>query len=205
MATTSMTSLDFVRNLIEQGQPDVLRSVLERVVDELMEAEVDVLCGAARGERSEERVNWRNGHRERDWDTRAGTISLQIPKLRQGSYFPDWLLERRRRAEAALVTVVATSYLLGVSTRRMEKLVETLGITRLSKPAGPASTSFERQANTSKPTRPSMASSWSISSAPSAGAASPAASPSSVAAASMPLRACSSRMRSSTVPAAISL
>ena len=63
----------------------------------------------------------------------AGSISLAIPKLRQGSYFPDWLLERRRRAEAALVTVVATSYLLGVSTRRMEKLVETLGITGLSK------------------------------------------------------------------------
>ena len=66
MATTSMTSLDFVRNLIEQ--PDVLRSVLERVVDELMEAEVDALCGAGRGERSPDRVNHRNGHRERDWD-----------------------------------------------------------------------------------------------------------------------------------------
>src|SRR6201992_4364153 len=65
--------------------------------------------------------------------TGPGGINLAIPKLRQGSYFPDWLLERRRRAEAALVTVVATSYLLGVSTRRMEKLVETLGITRLSK------------------------------------------------------------------------
>jgi putative transposase len=68
-----------------------------------------------------------------EWDTRAGSISLAIPKLRQGSYFPDWLLERRRRADAALVTVVATSYLLGVSTRRMEKLAETLGITRLSR------------------------------------------------------------------------
>ena len=69
----------------------------------------------------------------REWDTRAGTIELEIPKLRTGSYFPDWLLERRRRAERALTTVVATCYLLGVSTRRMEKLVETLGITRLSK------------------------------------------------------------------------
>jgi putative transposase len=77
--------------------------------------------------------NTRNGYRSREWDTRAGSIELAIPKLRQGSYFPDWLLERRRRAEAALVSVVATSYLLGVSTRRMEKLVETLGITRLSK------------------------------------------------------------------------
>ena len=73
----------------------------------------------------------RNGYRARDWDTRAGTIEVAIPKLRTGSYFPDSLLERRRRAEAALVTVVATSYLLGVSTRRMEQLVATLGIDRL--------------------------------------------------------------------------
>jgi hypothetical protein len=83
--------------------------------------------------RSDERTNTRNGYRHRDWDTRAGTIELAIPKLPSGSYFPDWLLERRRRAEAALVSVVATSYLLGVSTRRMEKLVSTLGIDRLSK------------------------------------------------------------------------
>ena len=99
----------------------------------LMSAEADAVCGAGYGERSQERVNTRNGYRRREWDTRAGSIDLAIPKLRQGSYFPGWLLERRRRAEAALVTVVATSYLLGVSTRRMEKLVETLGITRLSK------------------------------------------------------------------------
>jgi transposase-like protein len=99
----------------------------------LMSAEADAVCGAPFGVRSEERTNTRNGYRAREWDTRAGTIELAIPKLRQGSYFPDWLLERRRRAEAALVSVVATSYLLGVSTRRMEKLVETLGITRLSK------------------------------------------------------------------------
>jgi len=78
-------------------------------------------------------TNTRNGYRTRGWDTRAGSIELAIPKLRHGSYFPDWLLEHRRRAEAALVTVVATSYLLGVSTRRMEKLVSTLGIDRLSK------------------------------------------------------------------------
>jgi transposase-like protein len=99
----------------------------------LMGADADAVCGAPFGVRSEDRVNTRNGYRRRDWDTRAGSVELAIPKLRQGSYFPDWLLERRRRAEAALVTVVATSYLLGVSTRRMEKLVETLGITRLSK------------------------------------------------------------------------
>lgn len=82
-------------------------------------AEADAICGAAYGERSERRKNTRNGYQRRDWDTRAGSIALAIPKLRQGSYFLGWLLERRRGAEAALVTVVATSYLLGVSTRRM--------------------------------------------------------------------------------------
>jgi transposase-like protein len=78
-------------------------------------------------------VNVRNGYRHRDFDTRSGTLDLSIPKVRQGTYFPDWLLERRRRAEAALTSVVATCYLLGVSTRRMEKLVQSLGITSLSK------------------------------------------------------------------------
>jgi len=82
---------------------------------------------------SPERVNSRNGYRHRELDTRAGTIEVAIPKLRQGSYFPEWLLERRKRAEAALVSVVATWYLLGVSTRQMDKLVQSLGITSLSK------------------------------------------------------------------------
>ncbi len=116
-----------------QASPDLLRQMLRTFVDALMGADVDAICGAPYGERSDERQNTRNGYRRRDWDTRAGTIELAIPKLRTGSYFPDWLLERRRRAEAALITVVATSYLLGVSTRRMEKLVATLGIDRLSK------------------------------------------------------------------------
>jgi transposase-like protein len=118
---------------LAQASPDLLRAMVSTFAEALMGAEADAVCGASYGERSAERMNTRNGYRRRDWDTRAGTIDLAIPKLRQGSYFPDWLLERRRRAEAALVTVVATSYLLGVSTRRMEKLVETLGITRLSK------------------------------------------------------------------------
>ena len=118
---------------LAQASPDLLRAMVASFAEALMGAEAGAVCGAGYGERSAERTNIRNGYRRRDWDTRAGSISLAIPKLRQGSYFPDWLLERRRRAEAALVTVVATSYLLGVSTRRMEKLVETLGITRLSK------------------------------------------------------------------------
>src|SRR5215213_4040614 len=98
-----------------------------------MSAEADAVCGAAYGTVSEERVNRRNGYRAREFDTRAGTIELAIPKLRQGTYFPEWLLERRKRAERALTSVVATCYLLGVSTRRMDKLVQSLGITGLSK------------------------------------------------------------------------
>ena len=118
---------------IDRAEPDLLRALLKTFIDALMGAEADAICGAGYGERSEERVNVRNGYRAREWDTRAGTMELAIPKLRSGSYFPDWLLERRKRAERALTTVVATCYLLGVSTRRMEKLVEALGITRLSK------------------------------------------------------------------------
>jgi putative transposase len=116
-----------------EASPDLLRQMITTFVQALMGAEADAVCGAEYGVRSQERTNTRNGCRHRDWDTRAGTIDVAIPKLRSGSYFPGWLLERRRRAEAALVSVVATSYLLGVSTRRMERLVETLGITRLSK------------------------------------------------------------------------
>ncbi len=118
---------------VDRADPDLLRTMLKTFVQTLMSAEADAICGAPYGLSSDERTNTRNGYRPREWDTRAGTMELAIPKLRSGSYFPDWLLERRRRAERALTTVVATCYLLGVSTRRMEKLVETLGITRLSK------------------------------------------------------------------------
>ena len=118
---------------LEQASPDLLRAMLSSFVEALMGADADAICNAPYGARSDERTNTRNGYRHRDWDTRAGTIDVAIPKLRSGSYFPDWLLTHRRRAEAALVSVVATSYLLGVSTRRMERLVATLGIDRLSK------------------------------------------------------------------------
>ncbi len=123
----------FMAEHLAAAEPDLLRSMLHTFVQALMSAEADAVCGAPYGERSPERTNSRNGYRTRDFDTRTGSIEVAIPKLREGSYFPDWLLERRRRAERALTTVVATCYLLGVSTRRMEKLVETLGIARLSK------------------------------------------------------------------------
>jgi hypothetical protein len=131
-----ITSVDLARlagDNLEQASPDLLRAMVKAFAEALMGAEADAACGAPYGQVSEERVNYRNGYRDRRWDTRAGTIELAIPRLRQGSYFPDWLLERRRRSEQALISVVATSYLLGVSTRRVEKLAETLGIQSLSK------------------------------------------------------------------------
>ena len=132
-APSSIDPAHFLHEQLAQASPDLLRQMLTTFINTLMSAEADAVCGAEYGTRSAERTNTRNGYRAREFDTRAGTLDVAIPKLRSGSYFPDWLLERRRRAERALTTVVATCYLLGVSTRRMEKLVESLGITRLSK------------------------------------------------------------------------
>ena len=130
---TSVDLAQLAGENLESASPDLLRVMVKAFAEALMGAEADAVCGAPYGQPSEDRVNYRNGYRDRRWDTRAGTIELAIPKLRQGSYFPEWLLERRRRSEQALVSVVATSYLLGVSTRRVEKLAETLGIKSLSK------------------------------------------------------------------------
>jgi transposase-like protein len=124
---------DWLRKQLETTSPDLLRSMVKDFAEALMSAEADVVCGAGYGERSPERVNRRNGYRERDWDTRVGSIELAVPKLREGSYFPDWLLQPRRRAEQALVSVIADAYLAGVSTRRVEKLVQQLGIDRMSR------------------------------------------------------------------------
>ena len=130
-APSSIDPAHFLHEQLAQASPDLLRQMLTAFINTLMSAEADAVCGAGYGERSEARTNHRNGYRPREFDTRAGTLEVAIPKLRSGSYFPDWL--PRRRAERALTTVVATCYLLGVSTRRMEKLVESLGIIRLSK------------------------------------------------------------------------
>jgi transposase-like protein len=118
---------------LAQASPDMLREMVVRMAQMMMDAEVEQRCGAGYGEVSGRRTNSRNGYRRREWDTRAGTVELAIPKLRTGSYYPEWLLERQRRAERALASVVATSYLLGVWTRRVEKLAEQLGVTKLSK------------------------------------------------------------------------
>ena len=132
-AASSVDPARFLHEHVAQASPDLLRELLGVFIDALMGVEADAICGAEYGTRTPERTNTRNGYRHRDFDTRVGTLDVAIPKLRAGTYFPDWLLERRRRAEAALTSVVATCYLLGVSTRRMDKLVESLGITRLSK------------------------------------------------------------------------
>jgi putative transposase len=123
----------WLRKRLEETSPDLLRVMVKDFAEALMSADADAVCGAGYGERTPERLNRRNGYRERDWNTRVGSIELAVPKLREGSYFPDWLLQPRRRAEQAFVSVIADAYLAGVSTRRVEKLVQQLGVERMSK------------------------------------------------------------------------
>jgi putative transposase len=129
--TKRMTTEQVVGYLLEGEGLDFLRESLCWVVQQLMEAEVSELIGAERGERSPERLTHRNGYRPRPWQTRAGEIELAIPKLRRGSYFPSFL-EPRRRSEQALVSVVQEAYVAGVSTRKVDQVVESLGL-RISK------------------------------------------------------------------------
>src|SRR3954447_19567476 len=122
-----MTIAEVVREVLRDEHADVIRESVRTVTQELMEAEISELIGAARGERTEDRVTHRNGYRPRRWDTRVGEIELQIPKIRQGSYFPS-ILQPRKRSEQALVSVVQQAYVCGVSTRRVDQLVESLGL-----------------------------------------------------------------------------
>lgn len=118
---------------LAEASPDLMRSLLQSVINTLLSADADAVVGAEWGQPSPDRTAQRNGYRHRPLDTRVGTIDVAIPKLRTGTYYPEWLLERRKRAESALITVIADCYLAGVSTRRMDKLVKTLGIHSLSK------------------------------------------------------------------------
>ena len=133
MINKSMDALVWLRKQLETDDNDLLREMVRSFAEELMSAEADVVCGAGYGEVSADRINRRNGYRRRRWDTRVGTIDLKIPKLRAGSYFPDWLLDARTRSERAFIQVVSEAYVRGVSTRRVEGLVETLGISSLSR------------------------------------------------------------------------
>jgi transposase-like protein len=128
--TNEMMSL---RTLLEKSvDADLLREMVGFAAQRLMELEVESLTGAAHGERSPDRVNHRNGYRDRDWETRAGTVELRIPKLRKGSYFPAFL-EPRRMAEKALTAVIQEAYVQGVSTRSVDELVKAMGMTGISK------------------------------------------------------------------------
>src|SRR5215204_3779337 len=116
----------------KSGDGDFLRSVAEAVLQMLMEADVEGVIGAGRHERSAERLTWRNGYRERMLDTRLGSLQLRIPKLRQGSYFPP-LLEARKTSEKALIAVIQEAWIAGVSTRKVDDLVQAMGLTGISK------------------------------------------------------------------------
>lgn len=133
MVGPTMDLQAWLRKQLAEADSDLLREMVQTFSEALMDAEVDSLCNAGYGERTTERANSRNGHRPRTWDTRAGTIELAIPKLRTGTYFPDWLLENRRRAERAMIALISECYVKGVSTRRVDGLVKTLGIDKISK------------------------------------------------------------------------
>jgi transposase-like protein len=131
---TTIDATGWLRNYLESddGDNDLARDMLAAFAEALMSAEASSQCLAGYGERSEERINSRNGYRHRNWDTRVGTIDLAVPKLREGSYYPVWLLEHRRRAEQALASVVAQCYVEGVSTRRVDDLVKAMGLDGMS-------------------------------------------------------------------------
>ena len=132
-ATASIDAIEWLRKQIEETAPDPLKTMLTTMVGALMSAEIDAACGAGYRERNEERENSRNGYRGRPWDTRVGTIDLQIPKLRHGTYFPGWLLEPRRRAEKALTAVVAEATCSASPRGGSRTWSQALGIEKLSK------------------------------------------------------------------------
>ena len=131
----SIDPTTYLDELLSQASPDLMRQVLQNFINQILSAQADQICGAEYASVSDARVNTRNGYR--DLDTRVSTIDVDMPKLRTGSFFLDWLLEQRTRAERALTTVIATCYLKGVPTRRMNDLVASLGSTICRSPRCP--------------------------------------------------------------------
>ena len=132
MTKLNVPFLDEIRNLLVQTDPEFLRTVIAEMLHQLMEADVTARTGVCKYQRSGSRANYRNGYRSRRFDTRVGTIDLQIPKLRAESYFPPFLAAHKR-SEAALISVVQQAYVNGVSTRKMEALAQELGVANLDK------------------------------------------------------------------------
>jgi len=131
---TTIDAAGWLNNYLSgpDGDTDLARAMLAAFAEALMSAEASMQCGAGYNERSEDRSNYRNGYRHRPWDTRVGSIDLAVPKLREGTYYPEWLLQPRRRAEQALVTVIGQAYVEGVSTRRVDDLVKAMGLEGIS-------------------------------------------------------------------------
>ena len=127
MIKPTIAFLEYLRNTGMDLDGDFLRESIALLTRLLMEAEVSEQIGAERYERSDDRLDHRNGYRERNWETRVGDIAVRIPKLRRGSYFPSFL-EPRRRAERALIAVIQSAYVQGVSTRKVDDLVQALGL-----------------------------------------------------------------------------
>lgn len=129
----SIDPTTYLDELLAQASPDAMQQILQGFINQILSAQADQVSGAAYATSSKSRTNVRNGYRHHDLNTRVGTIDVAVPKLHTGSSFPDWLLQRRTRAERALTTVITTCYLKDVSTRRMNDLVASLGINNLSK------------------------------------------------------------------------
>ena len=134
-ATPSIELPAWMAEQLSQASPDLLRQMVQIFAEALMSADADAVCGAGYGQRSPDRTNTRNGYRQRGWDTRAGSIELAVPKLRQGSYFPDWLLERRRRAESALVSAFSARDRRSSSHSGKYEPCRSFGIARSRVPA----------------------------------------------------------------------
>ena len=132
MTKSTIALKEYLDKLDLATDRDFLREAVQMLSQKIIEEEAEAQIGAKKFERNEQRKTQRNGYRERKWETRVGEIKLEIPKLRKGSFYPS-LLEPRKRSEKALLAIIQEAYIQGVSTRKVEKLLETLGLTNVNK------------------------------------------------------------------------